>query len=389
VTAMADAAVAERPAGPDGPAGAAADIPPATGGGPTIAVLDSQESLGIGIWKVPFYRALKRAYPGCTITLIVAKRTLMAGGGLRALTAPYVDHVVEQAGIEKPLGAAARRLRALPRYDLVFDARTKVLRVIWARLFLRHGAFVSMLPGWWLSTRRRARPARSRHWVDRLMAMVELATGAPADWRGRIALPEDVRAAAAHLLPDGPVYVGLAPGAAGAYKVWPLDRFADLARRLTAAGRQPVFLIGPNEGEMVAPLRAAVPGALFPEIDRDDPHPEVRGPALALGLGERLSAAVCNCTGIGHLLANAGTPLVSLFGPTDPRRFLPWVEPVRALRAQDFGGGEAMEAIPVDAVAEAVEALIAQAARTAAAAGDAPDAVGTDRPRAPHPVQAR
>jgi len=200
---MADPIPAERPAVPCGPrGGAAADLPPATGGGPAIAVLDSQESLGIAIWKVPFYRALKRAFPGCTITLIVAKRTVLAGESLRALTAPYVDHVIDRAGIEKPLGEAARRLRALPRYDLVFDARTKVLRVIWARLFLRHGTFVSMLPGWWLTSRKRSRPARSRHWVERLMAMAEMATGAPADWRGRMALPDDAHAAAARLLPE-------------------------------------------------------------------------------------------------------------------------------------------------------------------------------------------
>ncbi len=377
---------AEAPARPDE---VPADVPPPVAGGPAIAVLDSQESLGIGIWKVPFYRALKRAFPGCTITLIVARRTVMAGDDLRALTAPYLDHVIDQAGIEKPLGGAARRLRALPRYDLVFDARTKVLRVVWARLFLSHGAFVSMLPGWWLTTRRMARPARSRHWVDRLMAMVQMATGAPADWRGRIALPDAVRAAAAHLLPGGPVYVGLAPGAAGPYKVWPLDRFAELARRQAAAGRRPVFLIGPNEAEMVAPLRAAVPAALFPEIDRSDPYPQVKGPALALALGERLSVAVCNCTGIGHLLANAGTPLVSLFGPTDPRRFLPWVEPVRAVRAQDFGGGERMAAIPVDAVAAAIEPLLAGGAGRPAAAVAAPDTAEMERPVTPQPARAR
>ena len=326
--------------------------------GKRIAVLDSQESLGIAIWKVPFYRAVKRAWPDASITLITAKKTVVATV-LRDLMRPYVDEVLDQAEIEKPVMRAARNLRALPRYDIVFDARTKGLRVLWAKLFLRHGEFVSMLPGFLLTSKRRGRAARPRHWVGRLMAMLQVATGRPADWRGDIPLPAEAHAAAEHLLPAGQVYVGLCPGAAGAYKVWPLERFIELGRRVTAQGWRPVYMIGPNEQDMVAALRAALPNAAFPELDRTDPYPEIKGPALALALGQRLSVGVANCTGIGHLLAVVGTPLVSLFGPTDPARFLPWVEPVRPIRAQAFGGTEDMAAIPVNAVEAAVAELVA------------------------------
>ena len=130
-------------------------------------------------------------------------------------------------------------------------------------------------------------------------------------------------------------------------------------RRVTAQGWQPVYMIGPNEQDMVAALRAALPDAAFPELDRTDPYPDIKGPALALALGQRLAVGVANCTGIGHLLAVVGTPMVSLFGPTDPARFLPWVEPVRPIRAQEFGGTEDMAAIPVDAVEAAVAELVA------------------------------
>jgi ADP-heptose:LPS heptosyltransferase len=330
-----------------------------------IAVLESQESLGIAIWKIPFYRALRRAWPGCEITLVVSKKT-MATTSLAGLMPHFVDRVIAEAAIEKPMVRACRNLHALPRFDIVFDARTKVARVIQAKLFLRHGEFVSMLPGFWLTGRRRKRVARPKHWVGRLMAMVETATGRPADWRGRVPLPEAARAAAAALLPAGPVFVGICPGAHGAEKIWPMDRFVSAARAFAARGWQPVVMIGPNEAEMVAQLKSELPDAVFPEVDRTDGHPEIKGPALALALGERLTVAVANCTGIGHLLANAGTPLVSLFGPTDPRRFLPWTDRVRAIRAQDFGGGEAMDAIPVDAVVAAAEQLVTEAQRPVA-----------------------
>ena len=334
-----------------------------------IAVLESQESLGIAIWKFPFYRALRRAYPGCDITLIVSRKT-MTTTSLIDLMPSFVDRVIDNAAIEKPTVQACRNLRALPHFDMVFDARTKVARVVQAKLCLRHGDFVSMLPGFWLTSRRRKRVTRPLHWVGRLMAMLETVTGQPADWRGRVPLPTDAHAAAAELLPGGPVYVGLCPGAHGTNKIWPLEHFISAASALRGHGYQPVFVIGPHERHMVARLKQETEGSLFPQIDRGDHYPQIANedPALALAIGERLAVAVANCTGIGHLLANAGTPLVSLFGPTDPRRFLPWTDQAQALRAQDFGGGIAMAAIPVDAVVSAVERLIAAEKRAVPAA---------------------
>ena len=334
-----------------------------------IATLESVESLGIAIWKFPFFRAVKRAFPGCHITHVVSRKTNFTRG-LAPLMPGYIDRLIEDAEIEKPLATARRNLKALDHADLVFDLRTKAARVIAARLSMPHTDFVTMLPGWALTTRIRARRPRPLHWVGRLMAMLEVATGDPADWRGTIALPDAAHAAAAHLLPAGPRYVGLAPGAAGQEKVWPLDRFIDLAGVVSAQGLTPVFLIGPAEQAKVAQIRAALPDARMPEVDRADPHQDVGGPTLALALAERLDAAVANCTGIGHLLACAGTPLVSLSGPTDPRRFLPWTEPVRSVRAQNFGGTADMAAIPIDAVLAQVDGVLQDAARGGATGPD-------------------
>jgi ADP-heptose:LPS heptosyltransferase len=118
-----------------------------------------------------------------------------------------------------------------------------------------------------------------------------------------------------------------------------------------------VFLIGPQERELVDALRERVPSALFPEADPIDPALQRRPLELAMAIGRRLAAAVANDSGIGHLLGILGTPLVSLFGPTDPARWRPYTSAGVLIRAQDFGG-EAMDAIPVDPVFAAVNQLI-------------------------------
>ena len=347
---------------------AAPDTGSATGG-PRIAILESVESLGIAIWKFPFFRALKRAYPGCHITHVVARKTAFSGA-LATLTPGYVDRVIEDAAIEKPAKIAHANLRALDPADVVYDVRTKVARVIAAKMLMPHRQFVSMLPGWWLTSSVEKRRPRPVHWVGRLMAMIEVATGAPADWRGRIALPEAAQRAAAALLPEGPRYIGLAPGAAGRDKVWPLDHFLALARALSAGGDTPVFLVGPNEADMVPKIAEALPDVPLIDGRQSPTEPAAGGPAFALAVAERFAAAVANCTGVGHLMANTGIPMVSLFGPTDPQRFLPWTQPIRHLRSQDFGGTEQMGAIPVEAVQAQVMGVLDDAARRSWAGPD-------------------
>jgi len=102
-----------------------------------------------------------------------------------------------------------------------------------------------------------------------------------------------------------------------------------------------------------------VPSALFPEATPPDPALGVARLEFAVALCHRLSAAVANDSGIGHLLGAVGTPLVTLFGPTDAARWAPFTERGMIVRAQEFGG-EAMDAIPVDAVLRALDRLMPQ-----------------------------
>ena len=63
-------------------------------------------------------------------------------------------------------------------------------------------------------------------------------------------------------------------------------------------------------------------------------------------------------SGAGHLIAAAGCPLVSLFGPTRAEKFAPAARRLAIVEAQHFGAST-MEAIPLDAVAAALERILA------------------------------
>jgi ADP-heptose:LPS heptosyltransferase len=74
-----------------------------------------------------------------------------------------------------------------------------------------------------------------------------------------------------------------------------------------------------------------------------------------MALGQRLAVAVANCSGIGHILAAGGAPMVSLYGPTPPDKYAPYTPALITLRAQDFGETGEIDNIPLEAVSAAVE----------------------------------
>ena len=174
-----------------------------------------------------------------------------------------------------------------------------------------------------------------------------------------LAIPQAYRDAAAELLPPGPAYGGLVPGAGGKHKCWPLENYLAVARDMSGAGLVPVFLLGPDESEWYQGLRQNVPGALFPEQE-GTARALPGGPLLTLALAQHLAVSVSNDSGAGHILAAARRPLVSLFGPTSPDRFTEAAENRVILRAQQFGGPE-LHRIGTDQVMGAVRTLLRQA----------------------------
>jgi ADP-heptose:LPS heptosyltransferase len=324
---------------------------------PRVAVFVDREGLGDALLKIPFLRAVRRAFPAHSIWWIASHQTAMADD-LAPFVGNLIDEVFPYADLTSPARAIAPRLRRLPSFDLVFDARTRVATVLLTRLLIKHRGFYACLPGYLFSDRLpRGRWMRPRGIAARLLTMVEAATGRPADWRGTFAVDAAAEALAAKRLPGGARYIGLAPGSREARKNWPLEQFIELARQLSANGYTPAFLIGPQEREWLARLHAALPQAVFPEAEPVDPAQGLPRLALAIALFQRLAAAVANDSGVGHLLGAVGTPLVSLFGPTDPARWAPFSDRCIVVRAQDFGS-PAIESIPVEAVREALGRLV-------------------------------
>jgi heptosyltransferase-2 len=110
--------------------------------------------------------------------------------------------------------------------------------------------------------------------------------------------------------------VALCPGAEfGPAKQWPLDRFSDLATRLIDAGHQVILLGSPNDADDVERLIDQVAKAKRKSLVNLAGLTSIPEAVDLIGLSK---AVVTHDSGLMHVAAATGRPLVALFGPSSP-----------------------------------------------------------------------
>ncbi len=140
--------------------------------------------------------------------------------------------------------------------------------------------------------------------------------------------------------------VGIFPGAGNASRLWPLEKFAEVADHLIRNDRVRVIVFaGPEERTLVPRMKTMFPsGTIF--FDR------LTIPQLASAQA-RLTLFISNDTGPAHIAAAVGTPLVVILDQPNLNSFLPLGEQNR------FIPGAKISEIPVLDVYRAAHELLA------------------------------
>jgi heptosyltransferase-1 len=160
--------------------------------------------------------------------------------------------------------------------------------------------------------------------------------GPPSSEPFRLPVPPRAREEAERLLADLGPLVALCPGTRWKSKRWPVSRWARLVAELDEQlpGVQIVILGPAGEGSLArAILSQAAAG------DGDPWSSDLTGKGdlwTTAAVLERAACAVATDSAQLHLAAAVGTPTVSLFGPTDPRRFAPRGAAHRVLRREEL-----------------------------------------------------
>lgn len=278
--------------------------------------------------------ALRRRWPDARIDLLADRGPHAAAEG-----SPHVDEVVvydrrahnEAAWWRQPR-LAWRWLRGLRErhYDLVLDLMGTPQTAAWTwatRAPLR----VGRRRRWrsWAYNQLVEPPAAPRFAGEVFLDWVRALGIDPGPWEPVPLVLEpgqlEAASAAAHALRpgDGPL-VALVPGALHRpASAWPLEHFGELARALAVAGARVLVAWGPGEEprrDSVLRLAGGAAAALPPTQLRE----------LAAWLAA-CDLVITTDTGPKHIAVAMGTPILGLYGSTNPEGWHPPGEAHRAL----------------------------------------------------------
>lgn len=286
--------------------------------------------IGDTILTVPFLRNLRRAEPDARIVWVVAPGSSDVVRGI-----PYVDDLLywdpvtihaDSRGGHRTLAAKWAFVRALrkERFHKVYVLKRSLSSAVIALLTGARERIGFDTEGRGILLTKRVPYRHDQHEVRNFLDVLR-ADGIDAqdDFLEIWTTPEEDAAAAKLLadagVPAGKGLVALHPFAAISRRGWPLENFAELAGLLQAQGFTPVVLGAPGDRKNFDKVRE-----LFGEGTAD-----LVGKCplrVTMALMKRCSLFVGNDSGVMHLAAASGIPLVALFGPQSPVKFGPWSE---------------------------------------------------------------
>ncbi|MGJ8635778.1 MAG: glycosyltransferase family 9 protein [Phycisphaerales bacterium] len=273
----------------------------------------------------PILAALKKKYPDAKIDWMVRDTFTQA-----IEHHPDLNEAIPFARAQ--LGKQCRKFRFGPlytwlrelrknNYDMVLDCQGLARSGFFSRATgakLRFGFKDSQELGWLFHNHRIDAP-KSMHTVDRMLALAQ-AAGADisnpdvTNYTGQEELSQVV-------IEYPEPYAVLAPTSAWPAKCWPIERFTELAEKLTKNPNidRVIIVGGPGERLHCAPL-----------LELASNHPKITDRvgstsiALLMAIISRAKLVVANDSAALHMAVGFKRPLVGLLGPTDPKKASPY-----------------------------------------------------------------
>jgi len=318
-------------------------------------------SLGDIVHTLPAASALRDSFPSAPVDWLVDQRWRAILDGNRELSRVIPVNRASPLGVIRSVGA----LRSA-RYSCAIDFQGLYKSSILARISgapRRYGfawADAREGPASLLYTDR-IRPIGA-HIVDQNLSLAAAAGAHAGPARFSIPASPDAEAHVERELKGRGVtrFFVLSPGGGWRSKCWPAERFGDLHHALAAKlGFPGIVSFGPGEERLASEVSSAA----------GKPQPIL----LPMNVGELIAALrrarflVAADTGPLHLGAAIGTPVVGLYGPTDPARNGPYAK--RSVVVRNARPGEttyqrgaahsgAMLRITVEDVLQAVDQLM-------------------------------
>jgi heptosyltransferase I len=289
-------------------------------------------ALGDIVHTLPVAAALRRAFPEARLDWVVdarhreilelvpaIDRRIMIGAPLGGRVESYnASATLVSAGAARLL-AAIREMRRT-RYDVALDLQGLLKSAVLAR-----ASGASRVIGFDRSQLREpaarffyseTHAAPGAHVIQKNLSLLSAIGVESNEIRFPLAVPDSPIMAEVRErlgLRDGERFALINAGAAWPNKRWPPARFGEVAAALGRThGLKSVVLWGPGEEALAAEVVSASEGAAVSS-------PETTIPSL-VSLAAEAALMISGDTGPLHIAAAVGTPVVGIYGPTNPER---------------------------------------------------------------------
>jgi heptosyltransferase I len=234
----------------------------------------------------------------------LSRRTITSVTGLRAqLKSVRYDAVIDVQGAMR--SAVLARMAGSPRVIGEATPRETAARLLFTEQVITHGA----------------------HVIEQDIELASAIAGDSLTWVPPM-LPVDPAAESwcdALLASSGTRPVALInPGAGWGAKVWPVERFAEVARGLIVRGYRVLINAGPQEEVMADKIVKGTLGNAIPLSTKLE---------QLIAITRRTALCIAGDTGPLHLASALGRPVIGIFGPTDPSRNGPFGTRFKVLRS--------------------------------------------------------
>jgi heptosyltransferase I len=269
---------------------------------------------------VPILRTLQRAWPQTQFTWIIGKTEARLMSLIEGVEFIIVDKRADlNARRELYEKLADRQFDVLLHLQLSFRASLVARRVRAAVKLGFDRARARELQ--WLFTNARIAPRKREHVLDSFFGFVEALGIRDRVVNWDIPVPEEARAYAQELIPDGQPTLLISPCSSHSRRNWRAERYAAVADyAVRQHGMRVILCGGPTEleREMGAAIEARVAEPVMNQIGRDT-LPQM------LALLERATVLVAPDSGPAHMATMVRTPVVGLYAATNPARSGPYL----------------------------------------------------------------
>ena len=321
-----------------------------------VLIFSNGEQIGDGILKLPIVYQLKDRFPNYEIHWMTDTIYTEYNKRLKKFTSNHIDKIWEKAKLNPFFWKKISNVYNLnnEEFDIIIDTQKAVPRTI-ALKRLKTKIFISSTANWLFSNLKPKDFSKGRKfYVKSITEMLDLVSDFKNKKEFKLDIPQSLIKTLKKLFDPSKKYIGIAPGSHEARKIWPIDRYLEVAKFYEKKGFVIVFFLGPEEQNLKKIIVNMLDEPLFPEEDIKD----YSGIEVVMASTYYLDIAITNDSGTGQMLSTNICPLLKICGPVSAIKFINnQFTNIDFIASQSFGGDD-INLITTDAVINKIDKIL-------------------------------